>query len=952
LDVFAEKNNVDIKIQVLNNFEERAQMLSVYPQYTTLVESVVEKYVNNLAGHFGAQFVSEELREKTRVKQHLSAKEQQQYQENLEMLKAFAEQHNGDADSVIAKNMGKSPEIPDINSLWKEEPLTPEDKELYAKCLSGETLPEQPREIDLQALMAEAHEAEKTKSTHTSEAKRVVEEPKTVEPNPVLPFAEQSPPPSAEHARPVEEKQHAQTSPADTTRIVHSWPTANPTVVATVIRLWAQNFTAPGIGMQWAPTATGATVSFDTVDTDRELALHVSASSDPDGCVRVTSTLMVNAPNGETQVADLREEGDLVARVVSHLESKLAVALTEVIVTGPDIPVIDAVPTKSKGVAINIPVDSRADVEEAFASVKEANTFLKWSDPDGKRPESTTSKTPAEEKGWKEKVETPRRRDPAVMEKAAQLGVRLEKFENRGLEDAAMKELKALLSNSRTEGFVQVIKSYGPNTTTEEPPEPPSAYAVAAGVDERSTPAQTASRRAQSKGEEKVEAEEGSLEALFKAGERMSSLSLADILNRPTLGETPDQLRGPTPTVPMSLPGSLISTGEGLDIFQSPAELHETLTGTPAPYKTPLHPTSVAGQQELAANFDPNRPPDVANYERDNLRMSNLIQTLNQTQPEMHDLVIDSYRDLLLSENIMFLLRRAQVTVESMEERQFFKKITDKTVSLVTELSILVKTESARHLATIQDVCHIISEYQDDEEQYLDRMDAMKPYFDQDFLTYLTHAIGEEMNHMRQGGVDPTLAPSTWLRVLTIMRQGVEAEFETRYGHLIESLLMVARWDKPEHDEIRSRIFKRFVEITPAMELPHLKQLAVNMVDHVMARHAVETGQAPSHPLFAAAQTEHPMDPKELRVLVNQMRNMRKDIDAHLTDAYLSEKLTEWQEEARAEGTTIYLRHRNPVRQDAIDTANALYQREMKQMGLKGEIKAPKLLSDGRGEEE
>lgn len=307
LDVLAEKDDADIKIQVLNNFEERAQLLAVYPQYTTMVESIVEKYVDNLASHFGAQFISEELKEKPRAKQDITAK-QKQHQENIEMLKAFAEQHPGDADSVIAKDMGKTPELPDINSMWTEAPLTPEDRELYEKCLAGEILPEPPTEIDIHALAAEAHEAEMAKSMPVGEAERVVEKPKSVEPVPVLPFAEPSPPLSAVPLKTVEETQHPQARSVDATRVVHSWPVANPSVVTSVIRLWAENFTAPGIGMQCAPTATGAVVSFDATDSDRELAVHLSASSGPGGSVHVTSALMVGAPNTEARVAQPSEE--------------------------------------------------------------------------------------------------------------------------------------------------------------------------------------------------------------------------------------------------------------------------------------------------------------------------------------------------------------------------------------------------------------------------------------------------------------------------------------------------------------------------------------------------------------------------------------------------------------------------------------------------------------------
>ena len=157
LDLVAEKFGADIKIQVLNNFEERAQVLAVYPQIASKVDGIVEKYVNNLANHFGAKFVSEDLKGKPGAEPTPVAKQVQQ-KGNLEMLKAFSERHTSDADGVLDKKLGKTPTLADINSLWVEEPLTPEDEELYAKCAAGEQLPEQPREFDLENLMKEAYE--------------------------------------------------------------------------------------------------------------------------------------------------------------------------------------------------------------------------------------------------------------------------------------------------------------------------------------------------------------------------------------------------------------------------------------------------------------------------------------------------------------------------------------------------------------------------------------------------------------------------------------------------------------------------------------------------------------------------------------------------------------------------------------------------------------------------
>jgi len=50
-----------------------------------------------------------------------------------------------------------------------------------------------------------------------------------------------------------------------------------------------------------------------------------------------------------------------------------------------------------------------------------------------------------------------RKREPAVLDKAAALGVNLGKFEGRGLEEQAVQELQNMVDRSRKEGFLAVL---------------------------------------------------------------------------------------------------------------------------------------------------------------------------------------------------------------------------------------------------------------------------------------------------------------------------------------------------------------------------------------------------------------------------------------------------------------------------------------------------------------
>jgi hypothetical protein len=506
--------------------------------------------------------------------------------------------------------------------------------------------------------------------------------------------------------------------------------------------------------------------------------------------------------------------------------------------------------------------------------------------------------------------------DPAVAKKAVDIGLKLEAFENRGIEEQAAKELNALLRNSRSEGFLSVIREYGVNS----------------------------SQVKRSVGDNVLKP----LGELFEQGQRISELTVADILNRPTQGETLEQLRGPTPELPMHLPGprgEAVAKGEVVDIFQSPAELYgHAAAGTDATVTAgnPRDVASIPGSEGY--NADPASPPDPPGYSLDQQRLSTLLTELSRTPAEMHDSIIGSYRELLLSENMLYLLKCANATSVEPQERKFYQKITEKTITLTAELGALVKSESVRHLETIHEVCEIAAQFQHDEDKFLERMQYVKPRFDTALLAYLSYAINEETLQIRQRGLDPDLAPSQWLQVLIIVQRGVSAEFEHRYQLLLEPLLLVVRFDDPE---LRSEIFRRFVSITPTMDLPYLKALALNMIDGVLQHEALQTpgdtgtnldrdglavagsvvgtptapGGRPVH-AFSSAQplTDRALDP----TLVPRMRALQTDVDTHLSDDYIRDKLRVFQEEAQRQGKKVVLRHRNPVVQAERETTQEL----------------------------
>ncbi|KAJ1421017.1 hypothetical protein B484DRAFT_126234 [Ochromonadaceae sp. CCMP2298] len=395
--------------------------------------------------------------------------------------------------------------------------------------------------------------------------------------------------------------------------------------------------------------------------------------------------------------------------------------------------------------------------------------------------------------------------------------------------------------------------------------------------------------------------------------------------------------------------------GKRIDIFQSPAELYASIGDGTDMGGDESSAISRLSQSSRVSQAATQSPPDPESYELDKVRLSTLLVELHRTAAERQDAVIDSYRDLLLSDNILFLLTNANKTTFDEKTRLLYKKLTEKSIFLTAELGALVKTESVRHLQTIQDVCEIAADLQHDDVKFLERMYYIKPRFDTALLGYLNFAMQEERTRVRNRGLDPLLAPSDWLQVLLIVKQGVMAEFEARYTNILEPLLLVVRFEDPE---LRSELLKRFVQVTPAMELPYMRALALNMISNVLGRQTLgedvggmdmggmegmgmggmdkgdiggDLARAgmPSGSMYKSS--SRPFSSAEdlppLPLLYSSMRELKAALDLHLSDEVIERRVGEFEEEAGRQGKTIVVRNRNPAVQAEIEAMQEIKRR-------------------------
>ena len=170
--------------------------------------------------------------------------------------------------------------------------------------------------------------------------------------------------------------------------------------------------------------------------------------------------------------------------------------------------------------------------------------------------------------------------------------------------------------------------------------------------------------------------------------------------------------------------------------------------------------------------------PEEVSTNRKRLEM--LINALLRTDEMMYDMILDSYRDLLLSNSFITLMKNMNETVSDYNTAKVCAKITNKATQLTQELAGLVKAESVRHLQTLHEICDISAKFQHDDVKFLEMMDKIRHKFDTALLSYLKFAIAEEEACIRKNKGDPIAMPSTWLQVLMVIEQGIFAEFESR----------------------------------------------------------------------------------------------------------------------------------------------------------------------------
>ena len=431
-----------------------------------------------------------------------------------------------------------------------------------------------------------------------------------------------------------------------------------------------------------------------------------------------------------------------------------------------------------------------------------------------------------------------RKRDPKLYEQGKKIGINLENYENKyGIEEQAVTELTELVQSiTNKDGYLDYLKDV---------------------TNSSSTPGNI----------------QNELTDLFQKGKEISQM-----LNR---NLNTEDFSVPATTLPINLAAGGLAGG--IDIFQDPSVYRNNIENG----EIPAPRNSLVG--ELTAQYKELIPPNPDTIEENTRSLKLLVTELSRQPEEMHSNILDSFSDLLLGDNFLYILKTANETVNDGKTRKIFSKIVSKTVQLTSQLGMLVSRESYRHLETIREICEISSLYQHDEAEFTDRMRLVKPKFDTDLLSFIKYKMNEEEQMISKNGGDAYTSPSAWLQVLQVVYKGILSDFEYRYDRLLEPLLLVVRFDEPD---IRTKLLIEFIEITPVIDLHILRALALNMVKSVV------TNEFSSKSVGAD--------------ITESLMQLNDDVNKYLTDEIIATKLGKLQKDASKQGMSMELRNRNP----------------------------------------
>jgi hypothetical protein len=284
---------------------------------------------------------------------------------------------------------------------------------------------------------------------------------------------------------------------------------------------------------------------------------------------------------------------------------------------------------------------------------------------------------------------------------------------------------------------------------------------------------------------------------------------------------------------------------------------------------------------------------DPVEYMKEQSRLQILVDELWQQPEERFKEIAENYKDLLLSDNLIDLLKgrlteMADRDVDAMrngqEESQDYKQRHEREREILGQLTVyaqlLLKEARAlgaelesQQIEVIRSICKVAMDpkFVTEEETARALTDAvrdMRPMFDDAFVAYIKFAVAEEEGRLARAGILDDPEHNQWLMVLQIVQQGVYAEIAKGINRYIEHIWYVMRMETRDQ---RRALLSDLIDSMPTLDVRPF----VQVVDNI----AASLGDA----------VKGEADPMVLGEMTNKVLQLHRDVNELLPTERINE---------------------------------------------------------------
>jgi len=227
--------------------------------------------------------------------------------------------------------------------------------------------------------------------------------------------------------------------------------------------------------------------------------------------------------------------------------------------------------------------------------------------------------------------------------------------------------------------------------------------------------------------------------------------------------------------------------------------------------------------------------PDPVKLQADRNKLDILLAELSSQPTERYQQITDEYRDLLLSDNFVPIVKTilSQKTLTDPKTKANLTRLIQSASLLLKEAQALGAELETMQLEVIRSICSVAMspQHQTQEAQaqaLTDKVKELRPLLDETFVAYLKYAVAEEEAKLARRGLLHDPEANSWLFVLKIIREGVYAELAKSVNRYLEHIWYVLRM--PTKKE-RRLLLQKLVDDMPSMDVRPF----VRVVDDIVA---------------------------------------------------------------------------------------------------------------------